>query len=220
VVVGSPGQGAYVAANAGLEALARRRRREGRPALAVQWGPIADAGMLATAPGRVAALTQRLGTTALPAAEALDGLPALLEGGAAVAGLARLDWAAARRRLPLLEEPPFMALAGDALEVDGSEEVSLQSLRAMPQDGARETIRRIVGGEVGRILRLPPQSIARDAPLSRLGLDSLGGLELRTALERRLGVSLPFQSVTEGLTVQALAEQLLEGLSAPREAAE
>ncbi|HEV2300650.1 MAG TPA: SDR family NAD(P)-dependent oxidoreductase, partial [Stellaceae bacterium] len=44
--VGAPGQGAYVAANLALEALARRRRAAGRPATAVAWGPIADSGRL------------------------------------------------------------------------------------------------------------------------------------------------------------------------------
>jgi acyl transferase domain-containing protein/NADPH:quinone reductase-like Zn-dependent oxidoreductase/NADP-dependent 3-hydroxy acid dehydrogenase YdfG/acyl carrier protein len=220
VAVGSPGQGAYVAANAGLEALARRRRREGQPALAVQWGPIADAGMLAAEPGRVAALTARLGTTALTAAEALAALPALLEGGEAVAGVARLDWEAARRQLPLLAEPPFAALAGPETVMDGGAEVSLQFIRVESQDDARNAIRHIISGEVGRILRLPPRSIATDAPLVRLGLDSLGALELRTAVERRLGVSLPLQGVTEGLTVDSLAERLLEGLRNSHEAAQ
>ncbi|MFZ4408462.1 MAG: SDR family NAD(P)-dependent oxidoreductase, partial [Paracraurococcus sp.] len=46
VAVGNPGQAAYVAANAGLEALARRRRAAGRPATVIAWGPIADVGML------------------------------------------------------------------------------------------------------------------------------------------------------------------------------
>ena len=47
VAVGNPGQAAYVAANAAVEAIARRRRADGRPAMVVAWGPIADAGMLA-----------------------------------------------------------------------------------------------------------------------------------------------------------------------------
>jgi NAD(P)-dependent dehydrogenase (short-subunit alcohol dehydrogenase family) len=43
---GNPGQANYVAANAALEGIARRRQAEGKPALAVGWGPIADAGVL------------------------------------------------------------------------------------------------------------------------------------------------------------------------------
>jgi acyl carrier protein len=104
--------------------------------------------------------------------------------------------------------------------MDGGAEVSLQFIRVESQDDARNAIRHIISGEVGRILRLPPRSIATDAPLVRLGLDSLGALELRTAVERRLGVSLPLQGVTEGLTVDSLAERLLEGLRNSHEAAQ
>jgi hypothetical protein len=45
--VGNPGQSAYVAANAYMEGLARRRKAEGLPALAIAWGAIANTGVLA-----------------------------------------------------------------------------------------------------------------------------------------------------------------------------
>src|SRR5205814_5056685 len=60
-LVGAPAQGAYVAANSALEALARRRNAEGWPALAVAWGPIEDAGYLAARPETRNALARRLG---------------------------------------------------------------------------------------------------------------------------------------------------------------
>ena len=41
-----------------------------------------------------------------------------------------------------------------------------------------------------------------------LGLDSLGGLELRMALERRLGVQVPLATVTEDLTIAILAGRI------------
>ncbi|MBR0678675.1 SDR family NAD(P)-dependent oxidoreductase, partial [Roseomonas alkaliterrae] len=58
---GNPGQANYVAANAAIEAIARRRHAEGRPALAVGWGPIADAGLLAREAATAEALERRTG---------------------------------------------------------------------------------------------------------------------------------------------------------------
>ena len=46
-LIGNVGQANYVAANAFLEGLARRRRAEGLPALAVGFGAISDVGYLA-----------------------------------------------------------------------------------------------------------------------------------------------------------------------------
>jgi phthiocerol/phenolphthiocerol synthesis type-I polyketide synthase C len=44
-VIGAPGQGAYAAANAALDAFARDRVHRGLPAQSVCWGPWAEAGM-------------------------------------------------------------------------------------------------------------------------------------------------------------------------------
>jgi acyl carrier protein len=47
-----------------------------------------------------------------------------------------------------------------------------------------------------------------DQPLPGLGLDSLGGIELRMALERRIGVSVPLTAVTEDLTLAVLVQRV------------
>jgi acyl carrier protein len=62
------------------------------------------------------------------------------------------------------------------------------------------------------ILRLPPEAVRVDQPLPGLGLDSLGGIELRMALERRLGVSVPLTAVTEDLTLAILVQRVADVL--------
>jgi acyl transferase domain-containing protein/NADPH:quinone reductase-like Zn-dependent oxidoreductase/NADP-dependent 3-hydroxy acid dehydrogenase YdfG/acyl carrier protein len=217
VPVGSPGQAAYVAANAALEAIARRRQSEGRPALAVQWGPIADAGVLAEAEANAANLSRRLGAVALTAAETLDALPALLDSALPVAGAAKVEWRSARSALPLLAEPAFSALVGESGSEGEEEDLRAAVANLSPEEGL-ELLRRSIQREVGRILRLPATAIPPEAPLNRLGLDSLGGIELRTGLERRFSVDVPLSAVNDGLTVEALSRRLYDGLR--REAAE
>jgi acyl carrier protein len=62
--------------------------------------------------------------------------------------------------------------------------------------------------ELARILRLAPDAVRVDQPLPGLGLDSLGGIELRMALERRLGISVPLTAVTEDLTLAILVQRV------------
>ncbi|HEY8612553.1 MAG TPA: beta-ketoacyl reductase, partial [Roseomonas sp.] len=211
--LGNPGQANYVAANAGLEALARRRRARGRPALAVGWGPIADAGILARDAETARTLARRLGVEPMTARESLEALPRLIGSGAPVVSLARVAWKRVGAALPVLREPAFAALRGRAEETDAGIADMRAHLIALPPAEAQAMLVRIGAEELGRILRLPPESIAPDAPVARLGLDSLGGLELRGALEARLGMTVPLSAVTEDLTVAGLAARMVEGLS-------
>jgi NADPH:quinone reductase-like Zn-dependent oxidoreductase/NAD(P)-dependent dehydrogenase (short-subunit alcohol dehydrogenase family)/acyl carrier protein len=211
--LGNPGQANYVAANAALEALARRRRARGRPALAVGWGPIADAGILAREAETARTLARRLGVEPMTARESFEALPGLLASGAPVISLARIAWKRAGAALPVLREPAFAALRGRPEEADTDIADMRAHLAALPPGEAQTLLARIGAEELGRILRLPPESIAPDAPVARLGLDSLGGLELRGALEARLGMPVPLSAVTEDLTVGGLAARMVDGLS-------
>jgi acyl carrier protein len=93
-------------------------------------------------------------------------------------------------------------------------------LAAMPHAEAEATILRLVQEEVGRILRLPAEAVGAEAAVAGLGLDSLGALELRGALESRLACQVPIAGLSEELTVAALARQIAAGALAPADAGE
>ncbi len=209
---GNPGQANYVAANAALEALARRRRAAGRPALAVAWGPIADVGMLADDRAKADKLNQRLGVAALTAAEALSALPALLIGAEAAPLVVSLAHGG-RIALPIMAEPMLAGLAGEAGAP--AQEDLRASLATLPRAEAEALTLRLVREEIARILRLPAESVGADAAVTGLGLDSLGALELRGALEQRLGVQVPLAALTEELTVATLARQIVGAALSP-----
>jgi NAD(P)-dependent dehydrogenase (short-subunit alcohol dehydrogenase family)/acyl carrier protein len=217
-LLGAPGQGAYVAANAALEALARRRHTEGRPALAVMWGPIADAGYLAERPQAREALARRLGALPVPAAEALAALPAMLASGLPVVAYAAPVWGETARALPILAAPLFSEVreGGGVVEDDGL----LDRLRHLEAGAAQTLLRNIVLEEAGRILRQPADEIDPAQPLSQMGMDSLMAVELRLALEGRLRVDLPLVSLAEGTSVTSIATRLANALALGDGAAE
>jgi phthiocerol/phenolphthiocerol synthesis type-I polyketide synthase C len=211
-LLGAPGQGAYVAANMALEALARRRRTEGRPALAIAWGPIKDAGYLARRPETRDALARRLGATPLPAELALAGLPAMIASGLPVVGFAEASWTEAGRYLPVLATPLFSevrARTGPA----AVDEALADRLAALAPEAALALIKTVVAEEAARILRLPASGVDPSRPLSQMGMDSLMAVELRLALESRLRVDLPLVSLTEGTSVVSIAARLGNALA-------
>jgi acyl transferase domain-containing protein/NADPH:quinone reductase-like Zn-dependent oxidoreductase/NAD(P)-dependent dehydrogenase (short-subunit alcohol dehydrogenase family) len=211
-LVGAPAQGAYVAANAGLEALARRRRANGLPALAVAWGPIADVGYLAERPETRDALARRLGAKPIPAAEALAGLPAMIASGLPVVAFGETNWSEARRFLPILAGPLFSELRMSGT-LSPSDESICEQLANLDPDEALDLLKTIVAEEAATILRLPAGGIDPLRPLSEMGMDSLMAVELRLSLEGRLRVDLPLVSLAEGTSVASIAERLAAALS-------
>jgi len=205
---GNPGQANYVAANAALEGLARRRHAEGKPALAVGWGPIADAGVLTREAAAAEKLERLSGAKPMAAQEALAALPALIGTGAPVIHLARMNWAGMQAALPILAEPAFAGLGNQMMARDADGAALRARLLAMTPDAARAEVLALAREEMARILRLPPEAVRVDQPLPGLGLDSLGGIELRMALERRLGISVPLTAVTEDLTLGILVQRV------------
>jgi len=208
---GNPGQGNYVAANAAIEAIAERRHAAGLPALAVQWGPIGDAGYLARETQVSDMLARQLGSAHLTAQEALDTLPALLAAGIPVAGMATIRWGSLRRQLPLMDSPLFAELGGMAAEE--AAEVDLKALLAeCSPDEAREKITTMLVEEVARIMKLAVDRIEPQRPLAELGMDSLMAVELRLAVEQRFGISIPLLALSEGATLTAMAGRIVRSL--------
>jgi phthiocerol/phenolphthiocerol synthesis type-I polyketide synthase C len=216
-LVGAPGQGAYVAANLAIEALARRRHAEGRPALAVAWGPIADAGHLAVQPGARDALSRRLGVRPLPAAQALSALPTIVGSGLSVVALADISWGAADHRLPIFATPlfdDFRCSSADAVAGD----TRLDRLVELDHAERRDLIGTIVADEAARILRFPSGALDPKRPLADLGMDSLTAIELRLALETRLRLDMPLLNLADGITITALAVRIDQALQSPARA--
>ncbi|MGE8685919.1 MAG: SDR family NAD(P)-dependent oxidoreductase [Achromobacter sp.] len=212
---GNPGQSAYVAANAGLEALARLRRSQGLPATCPRWGAIDDAGYLARNEQIKQALQHRMGGSPTSAEVALAALEDMLLSGAGDLGVLELDWHALARHLPSSAAPRYAdlaRLAGDARDEGSSADDLLAQLAELDDAELAPRIIELLKQEVSEILRVPADRIDPGRSLYDIGLDSLMGVELVVALEGRFGIRLPVMALSESPTLDKLSARLILAL--------
>ncbi len=211
--LGNPGQANYVAANAAMEALVAARRAAGRPGLSVGWGPIGDVGILSREQAVSAMLAQRMGAAHLLAREALAHLPVLLASGRAHVDVGRVRWDQLRHHLPHLATPVFAEMLRGAEGETGQVDLA-ERLKAGSPAEARALVVELLTAEVAAITRTPREQINGDRSLTDLGMDSLMAVELRMALERRFGASLPLLSLADGASIGSIAARMVRHLVA------
>jgi polyketide synthase 5 len=200
-LVGSPGQGAYAAANSWVDAFTRWRRAQGLPATAIAWGAWGQIG-------RATDLADGAGVAIAPE-EGAYAFEALLRHDRAYSGYA-----------PIMGTPWLTTFAqhspfAEAFRAIGQSPTGTSRLRAeldeLPPDEWPTRLRRLVSDQVSLILR---RSIDPDRPLSGYGLDSLGALELRTRIETETGIRIASIDMTT-ITARGLAELLCDKLAPP-----
>jgi len=195
-LVGSPGQGAYSAANSWLDGFSRWRHAQGLPSTSIAWGAWAQIG-------RGTALAEDVGVAISPD-EGAQAFETLLRYDRPYSGYAPLmgtAWLTAFAKRSKFAEAFQSVGTGKA---DGGK--FLSELKVMPREEWPGAIRRLVSDQISLLLR---RSIDPDRPLSDYGLDSLGNLELRTRVEAELGVRI---SPTQITTVRGLADHLCQQL--------
>jgi acyl carrier protein len=72
---------------------------------------------------------------------------------------------------------------------------------------------------VGAVLRVKPEGLRDDQPLTDLGLDSLMGVEIETMIEGSIGVALPPTSLMRARTIGQIATLISEHLGGSADAA-
>ncbi|MCC7383299.1 MAG: SDR family NAD(P)-dependent oxidoreductase [Deltaproteobacteria bacterium] len=206
-VLGAPGQGAYAAANAYLDALAAARRARGQAGTSVAFGPWAGPGMAE----RQAPRARSAGIEALDPARALDALEEAIASGEAHRVILRADWPLLLARLGATPPGLLAGLVRGPTDAGSEAQRSalIAELRAVaPQDRPRR-LAEWLREKAEIVTGLSPAVLALDRPLRDLGLDSLMALELRNLLTRALGVSLPATLLFEHPTLSALADLLM-----------
>lgn len=216
-MIGNHGQGAYVAANAYVEAVMAGRRAQGLPGLAVGWGPITDAGYLTREDDKARMIRKITGNASFTAGQALHALERLLaRAGAgeelpAMVTISPIGWSGMLAALPLLKGPSYAKLA--ALGRTSGEAGDFEDLRgtlmALPVDKAEARLAGFLTTEIARILRVPENALSATRAVSDFGMDSLMGVELGLAAQRVLGDDVPMMAISDELSIRDIARKIV-----------
>ncbi|MGH3642755.1 MAG: SDR family NAD(P)-dependent oxidoreductase, partial [Mycobacterium sp.] len=202
-MVGSPGQGAYAAANSWLDAFTHWRRAQGLPASSIAWGAWAEIGR-----GQGMAEDASMAIKPDDGAHAFDVLQRFNRAYTGYAPIAGTPWLTAFAQTSRFAEA-FQSMGQGR---SGTSEFLLE-LDELPHEEWPARIRRLISDQISLILR---RSVDPDRPLSEYGLDSLGNLELRTRVETETGVRITATDIT---TIRGLADSVCEKLVPVGEAA-
>nr|WP_241832958.1 type I polyketide synthase [Amycolatopsis sp. CB00013] len=213
------GQANYAAANAFLEALALRRRAEGRPGVALGWGLWA-AGMGGRLDEVGLRRIARSGQLALSEVDGLALFDAALAADRPVLLPMRMDRAALRARA---------SAAGLPEVLNGLVRVARPAPSAAPRGGLDEAaLLDLVRTTVAAVLGHPDaHAIDPDRAFTEVGFDSLAAVELRNRLIAATGLKIAPTLVFDHPNPRAVAAFLAAGsapvrddVSAPAEADE
>ncbi|MCQ8771172.1 type I polyketide synthase [Streptomyces telluris] len=213
--LGTPGQANYAAANAFLDAFARRRRAQGLPAVSLPWGlwqrtgamteDLGGADRTRLARGGVLPLSDEDGLELLDAALALDE-PLVVA--------ARLDLAALRNAAAPV--PPLLRtlVGGRPRRTDRAAAVPLaQRVADLPESEREELVLDLVRSEVAAVLgHGSAKAVQPDQAFGDLGFDSLTAVELRNRMNKATGLRLPATLVFDYPTPAVLAQRVLKDL--------
>jgi acyl transferase domain-containing protein/NADPH-dependent curcumin reductase CurA/acyl carrier protein len=212
---GSAGQGPYAAANAFLDALAARRRAHGLPAQSLAWGLWVDA---AGKPAGLAGLTRtqevhltRQGLKGLSFSDGIALLANVIQRPEAELVLAPLNLRTVGKAFDGAVPPLWRALV-HAPRRAVTRSAWAQQLAELPPARRLDAVLETVRAEVARVLSLAGPEHVTDQPLKDLGLDSLMAVELRNALGKRAGTTLPATLAFDFPTPVAIAKYLLDKL--------
>lgn len=213
-LIGNAGQTNYIAANAALDGLARWLRGRGVPALSVNWGALAETGIVAQ-DKRIEAALAAAGITGLSNAQAFGALERAIRLGRPQVGAFLIDWDLWRAANPrIAEDRRFLEMQGGG-DSSGSGGVASEIRRELG-DSSREQRLRVMEDYLQEVLaktlRMAKDAVPVNRRLNEMGVDSLMVLELGLGVKERLGVSFSAMELLKGPSLQQMAAMAADKL--------
>ncbi len=219
-LLGSAGQANYCAANTFLNAFAFYRRAQGLPGMSINWGTWGEIGMAAR--GQLLDRLKLKGEESMTPQKALQALEQLLWDSPVQVGVSSINWS----RYLSGQSANWQFFTDFRVEIQGVRPLSVEgtkeeskgnSLRdtlvSAPLAERQQLLESRICSQVAKVLGFSATQLDIAESLTRLGLDSLMAIELRSWLNQETGVNLPVMKIMQGPSISQLAELILEELA-------
>lgn len=208
-LVGNSRQSIYSAANGFLNGLAHMRRQAGLPGTSINWGAIADVGIVAR-DEKLEQFLRYVGLRGMESSEALSLLKICLSRDIVQFGATIIQsWANwGRFEIRAGQSPRYQKLiASDASGGDTEARSALiAELSELEPDEQLEVLVILITDVLATILKTDATQVPRSKPINELGVDSLMATEIQLALETKLGLKVAVLEILGDSTIQSLAK--------------
>ncbi len=213
-LIGNAGQTNYIAANAALDGLARWLSERGVPAISMNWGALAETGIVAQ-DKRIEAALAAAGITGLTNAQAFAALEGAIRIGLPQVGAFLVDWDLWRAANPrIAEDRRFQEMRGGS-ESGGGGGVAAEIREALGAASREQRLRAVedhLQEVLANTLRMAKDSVPVNRRLNEMGVDSLMVLELGLGVKERIGVSFSAMELLKGPNLQQMAALAVDKL--------
>ncbi|MGF6574261.1 acyl transferase domain-containing protein/NAD(P)-dependent dehydrogenase (short-subunit alcohol dehydrogenase family)/acyl carrier protein [Paraburkholderia sp. GAS333] len=210
-LVGNSRQASYVAANGFLDGLAWRRRAMGLPAISINWGAIADVGVV-TRDAKLEQFMRYMGLRGMESAEALSWLERAMLRDVTQLGVTLItNWSEWSRYETLGGQSLRYAelIAADTRPDADPGAVLRAELAEVPAVERFTVLASLVASLIADELETDAEAIPVDRPILDLGVDSLMATEIQALLGRDLGISVSVLEILDDLTIRAIVDKAL-----------
>ncbi|NPU94832.1 MAG: SDR family NAD(P)-dependent oxidoreductase [Gammaproteobacteria bacterium] len=216
-VWGSAGNFHYSAANQAVDAIIQRRRQQGKPALAINWGPWAESGMVSDESGAQAA---KRGLLQLEKNIGVQTFGRLLGSDEIQITVADIQW---NRFKPLMSMLPVGALFNRVNDLNGDvpaevvvelnqEDLAFkEELATCAPEERADRLLVYLRHQLARALQLNALEVDDTQPLIDMGIDSLLAVEFKNRVTQVTQVELPVVRLLGGASLRDVAKWMAEG---------
>ncbi len=218
-LMGSLGQSNYAAANAFLDSLAHHRQSLGLPALSLNWGPWADAGMVAKLDERSQNRMADQGLTQISPEVGLQLMADMMTQPKPQVGIVPIDWAkfmaSAGGQASGANSPLLSAVKPAAVEQSPRVQSDVLKQLASSEKGDRTPfLAAYLQTQLAKVMGFgSPEAINPNEQFGDLGMDSLMAVEFSNRLQKNLNYPIPQTLAFDYPTINALAGYLSEKIS-------